>query len=167
MREAIAGANKFASRRLPRIFGCALLAAYTLAPRQSSPRCLPVSIWRYTVALRHPQMPQASAAANKFASRRLLRIFGCALLAAYTVAPRQSSPRCLPVSYLEIYGCLTAPADAASLCSCKQVCIAQASHICHFVFYISKWGGKYFCSALGFFVYLHNRLQYGEDSFFI
>ena len=95
LREAIAIANKFASHRHPRIFGCALLAAYTVAPRHSTPRCLTVSIWRYTVALRHPQMPQASAAANKFASRRLPRIFVCALLAAYTVAPRQSTPRCL------------------------------------------------------------------------
>ena len=112
--------------------------------------------------------------------------------------------------YLEIYGCLTAPADAASLCRCKQVCSAPPSayirlrfacrtyccasaghstlpghilfgdisvpcstHRCEkpllvqtclqragfshlsLRFYISKWGGKYFCSALGFCVYLH------------
>ena len=70
------------------------------------------------------------------------RIFGIALLAAYTVAPRQSSPRCLPVSYLEIYGCLTAPADAASLCSCKQVCIALASaYIRH------RFACRIYCSA--------------------
>ena len=92
----------------------------------------PHPIWRYTVALRHPQMPQASAAAkasaaaNKFAPLRLLRIFGCAMLAAYTVAPRQSTPRCLTVFYLEIYGCLAAPAVARSHCNCKQVCSAQA-----------------------------------------
>ena len=54
-------------------------------------------------------------------------IFGCALLAAYTVAPRHSSLGCLPASYLEIYGCLAAPADAASLCRCKLVCSASVS----------------------------------------
>ena len=111
----------------PRIFGCAMLAAYTVAPRHSTPRCLTYLIWRYTVALRHPQLQEAIAGANKFASHRLPRIFVCALLAAYTVAPRQSTPRCLTVFYLEIYGCLAAPADAASLCRCKQVCTARVS----------------------------------------
>ncbi len=76
--------------------------------------------------------------ANKFAPLRLLRIFGCALLAAYTVAPRHSSLCCLPASYLEIYGCLAAPADAASLCRCKQVCSASAPDICRFACYISR-----------------------------
>ena len=78
-----------------RIFGCALLAAYTVAPRQSTPPCLTYLIWRYKCALQHTHLREAIAIANKFAARRLLRIFGCALLAAYTVAPRQSSPRCL------------------------------------------------------------------------
>ena len=95
LREAIAGANKFAPHRHPRIFGCALLAAYTVAPRHSTPRCLTVSIWRYKCSLRPTHLREAIAGANKFALRRLLRIFGCALLAAYTVAPRHSTPRCL------------------------------------------------------------------------
>ena len=56
----------------PRIFGIAMLAAYTVAPRHSTPRCLTYLIWRYTVALRHPQLQEAIAGANKFASHRLL-----------------------------------------------------------------------------------------------
>ena len=131
--------SSFAPVQMPKflcIFGIAMLAAYTVAPRQSSLGCLPQSvwrymcalrpthlqnplqlqaclhctgflqtslqrigirvysaaqclphilwrlgravsvacphpIWRYTVALRHPQMPQASAAANLFAAHRL------------------------------------------------------------------------------------------------
>ena len=41
------------------IFGIAMLAAYTVAPRQSSLGCLPQSVWRYMCALRstHLQNP--------------------------------------------------------------------------------------------------------------
>ena len=145
---APASANKFAPRRLLCIFGCAMLAAYTVAPRQSSLGCLPAVCLEIYVCLTVHSSAESSAIAsllalhrlpaNKFAPLRLLRIFGCALLAAYTVAPRHSSLGCLPASYLEIYGCLAAPADAASLCRCKLVCSASAPDICRFACYISR-----------------------------
>ena len=50
-----------------------------------------------------------------------LRIFGCTPLAAYTVAPRQSKWNRLVVFYLEIYACLTALTVARGLHSSKQV----------------------------------------------
>ena len=99
----------------PRIFGCAMLAAYTVAPRQSSLGCLTAP----AVARSHCNCKQVCSAQA--------RIFGCALLAAYTVAPRHSTPRCLTAFYLEIYGCLAAPAVARSHCYCKQVCTALIS----------------------------------------
>ena len=52
---------------------------------------------------------------------RLLRIFGCTLLAAYTVAPRQSKWNRLVAFYLEIYACLTALTAARGLHFSKQV----------------------------------------------
>ena len=91
LRESIAIANKFALLRLLRIFGCALLAAYTVAPRQSNILLHGYHIWRYKCSLRPTHLRESIAIANKFALLRLLRIFGCALLAAYTVAPRQSN----------------------------------------------------------------------------
>ena len=104
-------------------------------------------------------MPQASATANKFAPHRHPRIFGIAMLAAYTVAPRHSTPRCLTVFYLEIYGCLTVPADAASLCRCKQVCTPPPSaYIRH------RYACRIYCSASAEQSLLPDRILFGDIS---
>ena len=60
------------SRPLLRIF-VAFAPHILFTPRQSSNRVLSLpSIWRYMSALRHPQLLEASAAANKFAPQRPL-----------------------------------------------------------------------------------------------
>ena len=61
--SAIASQVNLHYSRLLRIFGCTLLAAYTVAPRQSKWNALSNSIWRYMRASRHsyrhskPQFP--------------------------------------------------------------------------------------------------------------
>ena len=136
-----------------------MLAAYTVAPRHSTPRCLTYLIWRYKCALQHTHLQEAIAIANKFALRSLLRIFGCAMLAAYTVSPRQSTPRCLPVFYLEIYGCLTAPAVARSHCNCKQVCTPPVSSYIRL-----RLACRIYCSASAEHSPLPDRILFGDIS---
>ena len=78
---------------------------YCSASAEHSP-CLTYLIWRYKCALRRTHLREAIAIANKFASHRNPRIFGCALLAAYTVAPRQSN---ILVHGRSIFGDISVP----------------------------------------------------------
>ena len=91
----------FVSVQMPKflcIFGIAMLAAYTVAPRHSSLCCLPAVCLEIYVCLTAHSSAESSAIAsllalhrlpaNKFAAHRYPRIFGIAMLAAYTVAPR-------------------------------------------------------------------------------